>query len=316
MNKPKLSIVIPVLNEEGSVEKQNKKIKEQLGGKVDYEVIWVDDGSTDETSKIIAQIAKGDKRVKGITLMRTVGQSGALMAGIDRAEGEYIGLMDGDNQNDPKEFIEMFDLLEKKKLDAVVGWRQNRWDGNIIRRIPSLMANWLIKVSLQGTDIHDTGCPVKLIRADLLKEIRLYGELHRFLSYILHMNGARLGEIPITHRERESGSSKYGIGRTLTVLFDILNVRFLLMRKKTPIQVFGPIGLLLYVLSFILFGFLALEYVFNAIDVSGSPFFITSIIGLVMGTQFITFGLLGELIIRSYYENSESKKTYMIRSEH
>src|SRR5690606_35610364 len=128
-----------------------------------------------------------------------------------------------------------------------------------------------------------------LIRADLLKEIRLYGELHRFLSYILHMNGARIGEIPITHRPRKTGVSKYGISRTMTVLFDILNVRFLLMRKKTPIQIFGPIGLLLYIMSFILFVFLSLEYVFRTIDISGSPFFIIAIIGLVMGTQFITF---------------------------
>jgi glycosyltransferase involved in cell wall biosynthesis len=316
MDKPKLSIIIPVLNEEGNIEQQNSKIKKALGGKVSYEVIWVDDGSTDKTPEILSRLAKQDPNVHGVTLMRQVGQSGALMAGVDMAQGEYIGTMDGDNQNDPDEFLTMLEKLENEELDAVVGWRKERWQGNVLRRLPSLIANALIKSSLKGGDIHDAGCPVKLMRASLLKEIRLYGELHRFLSYIIYMNGARIGEIPVKHRERTSGQSKYGIGRTFTVIFDILNVRFITTRKKTPIQLFGPMGMLLYVIGLILAGYLGYMQIFSDIDVSRSPYFILSIMSFILGTQFITFGLLGELVIRSYYENNLEKKTYSIRKKY
>ncbi len=313
MKLPELSIIIPVLNEQGNIEIQNSKIKKSLVGKFDYEVIWIDDGSTDDTPDIIDKISKEDSRVKGLTLMRRVGQSGALMAGIEMASGKYIAIMDGDNQNDPDEFVKMYEKLINDNLDVVVGWRKQRWQGNFLRRIPSLLANFMIQSSFRTVSIHDAGCPIKLGKATVLKNIRLYGELHRFLSYILHSHGARLGEVEIKHRERKSGQSKYGIGRTFTVIFDILNLKFLFMRKRTPIQVFGPIGLLLFLTSFLFALYLIYEKLFGVIDVSASPYFILSVISLVMGTQFLTFGLLGELIIRSYYENGMDKKTYAIR---
>lgn len=316
MEKPKLSIIIPVLNEEGSIEEQSRKIKAALKGKIEYEVIWIDDGSDDNTPKIIEKITKEDPRIHGVSLMRRVGQSGALMAGVDMAQGEYIATMDGDNQNDPDEFLQMLEKLEKESLDAVVGWRKNRWEGNVVRRLPSIIANFLIKYSLRGGNIHDAGCPIKLMKADLFKEIRLYGELHRFLSYIIYMNGARIGEIPIKHRPRRSGKSKYGIGRTFTVIFDILNVRFITTRKKTPIQLFGPIGMILYIIGFILAAYLTYFQITEDIEVSRSPYFILGIMSIIMGTQFFTFGLLGELIIRSYYENNLEKKTYSIRKKY
>jgi glycosyltransferase involved in cell wall biosynthesis len=317
MNKPEISILIPVLNEEESIELQNRKIKEALGGKLEYEVIWIDDGSDDNTGNILEKIAKEDESVKAFTLMRRVGQSGAIMAGLDNASGEYIATMDGDNQNDPDEFIKMFKKLKEEKLDAVVGWRVDRWKGNIIRRLPSLMANMLLRWSFKAVDIHDTGCPVKIVRADVMRNVRLYGELHRFISYIIYMQGAKIGELPIGHREREAGKSKYGIGRAFTVIFDILNVKFLTMRKRTPIQLMGPIAAVLYIFSFVIVIYLLYEKFFGlGLDVSGSPYFILSIMSAILATQFVVFGLLGELIIRSYYENGTEKKTYMIRREY
>lgn len=316
MKNIELSIIIPVLNEEGNIETQNDKIKAALKGKLEYEVIWVDDGSDDSTHDILGKISQADERVQGYTLMRRVGQSGALMAGIDHSKGEYIAIMDGDNQNDPDELYEMLKKLKKEKLDAVVGWRQNRWKGNVLRRIPSIMANVLLQWSFRAVDIHDAGCPVKVVKADIMKETRLYGELHRFLSYILYMNGARVGEVPVNHRKRTKGTSKYGLSRTFTVIFDILNVKFLTMRKRTPIQLMGPMAAILFVFSGGLLAYLAILELTGPVDVSGSPYFLASIMSGILGAQFIIFGLLGELIIRSYYENGKSKKTYMIRRTH
>lgn len=312
MNKNlKLSIVIPVLNEEDNVEILNTRITETLSGKIDYEVIWVDDGSTDKTPQIIEKVSR-NKRVKGISLMSRTGQSGAMMAGTDIAKGEYIATIDGDNQNDPKDFIKMLKLIEEEKLDAVFGWRKNRWTGNIIRRVPSLIANKMMKMAFGDYGIHDTGCMVRIVRADILKNIRLYGELHRFLSYLICIEGARFEEIRVNHKEREKGKSKYGIGRTVTVIFDILNVKFLTMRRRTPIQFMGPIALVTYLFGFVSLLFAIFEKIIHNADLTGNPYLLVSIFTLIMGTQFLSFGLLGELILRSYHENGE-KKTYLIR---
>jgi glycosyltransferase involved in cell wall biosynthesis len=311
--KPKLSIVIPVLNEEENIPLLNDRIKETLS-EIDYEVIWVDDGSTDNTPKILAEISK-DPKVHGITLMKRTGQSGGLMAGIMKARGEYIATIDGDNQNDPKDFIAMLEKLEQDNLDAIVGWRQNRWQGNVIRRIPSLAANKLMKMSFGDLGIHDTGCMVKVVKADIMKEIKLYGELHRFMSYLIGMYGAKMGEVPVSHKAREHGVSKYGFGRTLTVIFDILNVKFLSMTRKTPIQFMGPLALGTYFLGGLTGLYVILDKLITGADITGSPLFLITILSLIMGTQFLSFGLLGELVIRSYYEGGE-KTPYAIRKEY
>ena len=313
-NLPKLSIIIPVLNEEENIPILNDRIKETLTNKIDYEVIWVDDGSNDGTQKILEKICK-DPRVNGVTLMTRTGQSGALMAGIKKAKGEYIATIDGDNQNDPKDFIKMLEKLEKEDLDAVVGWRQNRWQGNFIRRIPSLTANKLMKMAFGDLGIHDTGCMVKIVKASIMKDIKLYGELHRFMSYLIGMAGAKMGEVPVHHQKRTNGVSKYGFSRTLIVIFDILNVKFLTMKRKTPIQFMGPLALMTYFLGGIAAVWAILDKVINGVDLDGTPLLVTAFICLVMGTQFISFGLLGELIIRSYYENGNNS-TYSIRKEY
>ncbi len=313
-NKPKLSIVIPVLNEEENIPILNNRIKETLEGNIDYEVIWIDDGSNDSTPEILEEICK-DKRNKGISLMRRSGQSSALMAGFDMSEGKYIATIDGDNQNDPKDFLAMVEKLEAENLDAVIGWRQNRWQGNIIRRLPSLAANKMMKMAFGNLGIHDTGCMVKVAKAEIVKEIKLYGELHRFMSYMLGMYGARMDEIPVSHKQREHGKSHYGFRRTLTVVFDIINVKFLTMKRKTPIQFMGPIALATYFLGAIATIWAVLDKIINNVDLNSTPLLVTGFICVIMGTQFISFGLLGELILRSYHESSHTK-VYAIRKEY
>ena len=313
-NKIELSIVIPILNEEENIPTLNNRVKKTLDGKVDYEVIWVDDGSSDSTPKILKKICK-EERVKGLTLMKRSGQSAALMAGIEKAQGEYIATIDGDNQNDPKDFLPMLKKLKKEDLDAVIGWRKNRWNGNFFRKLPSLFANKLMKIAFGDLGIHDTGCMVKVVKAQIMKDIRLYGELHRFMSYMIGMYGARIGELPVSHKKRTKGTSKYGLRRTFTVAFDIVNVKFLSMKRKTPIQFMGPLALFTYIVGVLAFVWALYEKFVNGVDLDSNPLLISAFICLVMGTQFISSGLLGELILRSYHESSNTK-VYVIRKEY
>ena len=313
--KKKTSIVIPVLNEGKNIEILNERIEKTLKGNLNYEVIWIDDGSDDNTPEILRKICK-KRNVKGISLMTRTGQSGALMAGIEMAKGDYIATMDGDNQDDPKDFIKMIKKLEKEDLDVVVGWRKNRWEGNFCRKLPSLVANKLMKIAFGDLGIHDTGCMMKVVKANIMKEIKLYGELHRFMSYLLGMYGAKIGEISVSHKARKHGKSKYGLKRTITVLFDILNVKFLTMKRMTPIQFMGPLGVLAYILGIVFIAFLAYGKIVRNIKVTSSPFFTTSLISIMMGTQFLLFGLLGELVLRSYYENGKDKSVYAIRKKY
>jgi glycosyltransferase involved in cell wall biosynthesis len=313
--KKKLSIVIPVLNEEKNIEILNERIKKTLKGNIDYEVIWVDDGSSDSTSKILSRICK-ERNVKGISLMTRTGQSGALMAGIEIAKGDYIATMDGDNQDDPKDFIKMIKKLEKERLDAVIGWRRNRWKGNFFRKFPSLVANKMMKIAFGDLGIHDTGCMMKVVKADIMKDIKLYGELHRFMSYLLGVYGARIGEVSVSHKPRTHGKSKYGLRRAITVIFDIFNVKFLTMKTLTPIQFMGPLALITFLIGFGLGIYVAVEKIVNDINVTGTPLFTASLISMMMGTQFLLFGLLGELVLRSYYENGKDKSVYAIRKRY
>jgi len=310
--KCKLSIVIPINNEEKNIETLNDRIKKGLDKKIDYEVIWVDDGSRDNTPKLLEKICK-DPRVNGISLMTRSGQSAALMAGIEKACGQYIATMDGDNQDDPVDFIKMLAKLEKEDLDVVVGWRQNRWQGNIIRRLPSLAANKMMKMAFGDLGIHDTGCMVKVCKASVMKDIRLYGELHRFMSYLLGMYGAKMGEIPVHHQKRTAGKSKYGFKRTLTVIFDIFNVKFLTMKRSTPIQILGPMAMLTFLLGLGSTIYVIVDKIVSNSDITGSPIFMVAVFAFLMAMQFLFFGLLGELVIRSYYENGYKKNVYAVR---
>lgn len=310
----KVSLVIPCLNEQDNVGPLAEKIQKAFKGKFDYEVIWVDDGSKDNTAEVMKEISKKFKEQKALVLMKCVGQSTALMAGFDVAQGEYIATMDGDIQNDPDEIPEMLEKLEKEDLDMVVGWREKRWSGNPLRRIPSLMANKIIKKSFKNIDVNDAGCPVKVCKAHIIKEVRIYGELHRFLTYVIGDMGAKIGEVKIVHRERNSGVSKYGISRTFKVLIDIINLKFLTMRKTTPIQLLGNISLILYFFSFIfLIWMFYLKYI-NGVGMSQTPLPVFIMMFVLMGTMFLAIGLLAEIVVRSYFEGSD-KKSYIIRKE-
>jgi glycosyltransferase involved in cell wall biosynthesis len=312
MNNIKLSIVIPSYNEEGNSIKLHKSIHKALHTKINYEVIWIDDGSTDGTYNQLLSIVKEDNHNKVISLMRNSGQSAALMAGFDSAKGQYIATIDGDMQNDPDDYLRMIEKLESENLDMVVGWRKDRWMGNPIRRIPSLLANYIIKKSFTNTEIHDAGCPVKLAKSNVIKNLSLYGELHRFLTYIAGEQGARIGEIEINHREREIGESKYGLGRTFKVIYDIINLKFLLMTKTTPIQFMGGLGTSLFVLGALTSLAVIILKIFFSFDMSGNPLTILSVLLFVLGVQFFMIGLLGELIVRTYYEGT-GRKVYVIR---
>ncbi len=308
----KLSLVIPCLNEEDNVSPLADKIQKAFPEDLDYEVIWVDDGSTDNTVKEMKKVSKKYKEHKCIALMRCVGQSTALMAGFDESKGEYIATMDGDIQNDPDEIPRMLKKLEDESLDMVVGWREKRWQGNPIRRIPSLIANFIIRKSFKRTSIHDTGCPVKVCKAHIMKNLRLYGELHRFLTFVIGDMGAKIGEVKIKHRKRQGGVSKYGLGRTFKVLIDIINVKFLTMRKTTPIQLLGGIALVLYLFSAIAFVWMVYIRVVYDIGMGNTPLPVIFTMFLLMGTMFLVIGLLAELIVRAYFEGSD-QKSYMIR---
>lgn len=310
----KLSLVIPCLNEEKNVEPLSEKIQKAFSGKFTFEVFWVDDGSDDKTPEVMKKVSKKYKEQKTIILMRSVGQSTALMAGFDKAQGEYIATMDGDIQNDPDEIPEMLKKLEKENLDMVVGWREKRWQGNPLRRIPSLMANWIIRKSFKNIDVNDAGCPVKVCKASIIKELRIYGELHRFLTYVIGDMGARIGEVKILHRERKNGISKYGISRTLKVLIDIINLKFLTMRKTTPIQLMGNISLILYLLSFFSFGWMIYLKFIMEIGMTQTPLPVLSMMFFLMATMFLSIGLLAEIVVRAYFEGSD-KKSYIIREE-
>ncbi len=309
-----ISLVIPVYNEEGNVTELAHKIHNAFRDKFTYEVIWIDDGSTDKTASEIEEIHHKYPEQIGVILMRQAGQSTALMAGFDRAKGDYIATMDGDVQNDPDSIPLMFAKLKAEKLDMVVGWRKHRWQGNIARRLPSLMANYIIKRSFRKVNIHDTGCPVKVMKTSLVRNVRLYGEMHRFISYVMGDMGARIGEIEIDHRNRTRGKSKYGIMRSLRVIMDIINLKFLSMRKMTPIQVFGPISLILIGLSFLSFLITIYAKLFRHIDITGNPMFVVAFMLLTFAVNFIVMALIAELVVRSYFEGS-GKTGYYVREE-
>jgi glycosyltransferase involved in cell wall biosynthesis len=314
-NNIEISLIIPVVNEAENIIELSKLITTAFKELPSYEVIWVDDGSKDNTVEVLENVNKIDKNQKFISLMRNSGQSTALMAGVDYSQGKYIATLDGDMQNFPSDLVKMYEMLKEKDLDMVVGWRKNRWKekkDSIVRRLPSIVANMIIQKAFRADHLHDAGCPVKITRADLFKEIRLYGELHRFIAYIAHDYGARIAEVEVQHAPRMFGKSNYGLSRTFKVIVDIFNLKLLHMRKTTPAQLMAPLVIISGFLSVLTFISAILLKFFRGEDLTGNPLLTISIFTFLMAIQFMIFGFLGELIIRSYYENGD-KKTYLIR---
>src|SRR6478752_909531 len=247
-NNPELSLFLPVLDEEENLRPMHAKIAAALDtlGKT-AEVIYVDDGSTDKSLEILKDIAAGDDRVRVISLRRNYGQTAAMSAGIDAAKGDILIPMDADLQNDPADIIRLLDKLDEG-YDVVSGWRRNRQDTLITRKIPSKMANWLIS-KIGGVPLHDYGCSLKAYRRESLEDVQLYGEMHRFIPIYASWSGARVTEIPVEHHARTMGTSKYGLSRTIKVVFDLMTIKFMASYQTKPIYVFGTFGMLAFAAS-------------------------------------------------------------------
>ncbi len=306
-----ISIVIPLHNEVDNIRPLHDELKAVLEplGKA-YEIVFVNDGSTDKTLKILKQCRSENDRVKIIDFSRNYGQTPAIMAGFEYAKGAYIITMDGDLQNDPKDIPTMITKLENN-YDLVCGWRKNRKDNYLLRIAPSILANKLISLVLK-TRIHDYGCTLKAYKNDVVKNMSLYGEMHRFIPAIAAWNGARICELPVNHRLREHEKSKYGFNRVTRVSLDLLLMVFLSEYRTKPIRFFGGLGIMSCLLSFVSLFILVFMKVVRGVDMTGNPLLILCVLFLLVSVQFLSMGFLGEINIRTYYE-SQNKKTYHIK---
>lgn len=305
-----LSIVIPVYNEEENVQRLLPALKDALENlRKPYEIIFVDDGSRDRTGDLIREIAAHDTTVKLITLRRNFGQTPAMSAGFDAAEGTIIIPMDGDLQNDPRDIGRLLEKIDEG-FDVVSGWRKHRHDTFLSRRLPSMLANKLISLTT-NVHLHDYGCTLKAYRREVLEGVRLYGEMHRFIPALASWMGVKVTEIPVTHHPRTHGQSKYGISRTIRVILDLITVKFLLSYSTKPIQIFGLLGLLSLFGAFGLGCGVLYARIWLDMVLANNSMFLLAVLLFLVGWQFIAMGLLGEVIVRTYHE-TQKKPTYVI----
>lgn len=307
----KISIILPVLNEEGNLEEMNAEIVGVVGNMgIDYEIIYIDDGSTDRSFDILSELRDQNQNIKIIQFRRNFGQTAGLAAGFDHASGDVIVTMDSDRQNDPND-IPM--LLEKinEGYDLVSGWRFDRQDAWLSRKLPSKIANGLIS-KITGVKLHDYGCSLKAFRKEVVENIRLYGEMHRFIPAIASWMGVRIAEVKVNHRARVAGTSKYGISRTFRVILDLITVKFLLQYSARPIHFFGGIGMASGVLGFLMAFVMTIQRFFFEMPMGDRPLLLLAVLLMFIGLQFITFGLLGELMTRTYHE-AQDKPVYVVR---
>jgi len=303
----KLSIVVPLYNEEGNVELLTEKIHESLEG-YDYEIIYVDDFSTDKTRKKVKQMA--DNKVHLIELKKNYGQSLALAAGIDHASGEYIITMDGDLQNDPSDIPQMLEFAIDDDYDVVTGIRQKRKD-SLVKKIPSKIANFLVR-RVTNLDIKDNGCALKVFTKDIAKELNLYGEMHRFITLLAHLEGAQIKQVPVKHHARNAGVSKYGLERVFKVVADMMLLLFIRKYLQRPIHLFGIFGVLLIIIGFFINIYLLIIKFGMGEDIGTRPLLIFGLMFILGGIQLFTIGIVLELLIRTYYE-SQQKRPYRIK---
>ncbi len=306
-----ISIVVPIYNEQDNVNALYTAITEaMLRMKCGYELIMVDDGSSDGSYALLAKIAKEDTCLKLIRFRRNFGQTAAMAAGFDVARGSIIIPMDGDLQNDPADIPRLVDKIHEG-FDVVSGWRRDRKDTFITRKIPSILANSLIS-RLTGVHLHDYGCTLKAYRREVLDGINLYGEMHRFVPALASQVGAKVTELPVNHYPRLHGVSKYGISRTLRVILDLMTVKFLLVYSTKPIQLFGKWGVYTIILGVLTGTMTVYMKLFEHLSMNRNPLLILTLFLLFMGIQFIVMGLLGELNARTYFE-SQGKPIYVVR---
>src|SRR6202167_6096686 len=300
---PRFSLVVPFHDEQQSVRELHRQLSEIMTGRFEpVEFVYVDDQSSDATPQILADIAEQDPRVAVLRLKRKYGQTTALAAGFDYASGDVIISMDGDLQHDPADIPTLLETLDATGCDIVSGWRQKRVDNYLLRRLPSRVANWMM-AKLSGVDIHDFGTTFKVYRRETIKDIRLYGELHRFIPALAAWNGAKVTEVPIRNIVRPSGQSHYGISRTVRVFFDLLTIRFLLRFMTRPLHFFGTFGALGIFLGSAISLFLAGLKVFThqAVMDTHGPVFVVAGVLILAGIQMLAIGLLGELQVRHYH---------------
>ena len=327
-----LSIVIPVLNEEKNLEEVHTRLVDALSNlELSHEIIFVDDGSSDGSFELMKEIAQKDHRVKVIKFRRNFGQTAAISAGFHHSRGEIIITMDADLQNDPVDIERLIAKLNEG-YDVISGWRRKRKDGFILRLIPSKVANWLI-AKITRVPLHDFGCTLKAYRREIVENINLYGEMHRFIPALARWIGAEIAEIEVTHHPRTKGKSKYGISRLPRVILDLVTVKFLMSFSTRPIQIFGTLGLISGFMGFLICSYLSFGKIFWPGGFESGvmsyfypttwlgdppslqtrmPLLLLGILLLFTGMQFITMGLLGELIVRTYYE-SQDKPIYAIK---
>lgn len=301
---PKYSIVVPLHNERGSVAELHARLADvMVGPYASVEFIFVDDHSTDGTAEILNELAEADGRVVALRLKRNYGQTIALASGFDYAEGQIIIAMDGDLQHDPADIPRMLEAFETSGADIVSGWREKRVDNFLLRRLPSRVANWAM-AKLSGVDIHDFGTTFKVYRRETIKDIRLYGELHRFIPALAAWNGATVIEVPIKNIIRPGGTSHYGIGRTMRVFFDLLTIRFLLRYMTRPLHFFGPAGILgtlsgAAILIFLFFD----KIIFGAqLFLEHGPLMVLGMMLFLFGLQVLAVGFVGELLMRTHFD--------------
>ncbi len=308
---PELSIFLPVYNEEPNLPPLHAKLEQalQVLGR-SAEIIYVDDGSTDGSLRVLRELAARDGRVKVVALKRNYGQTAAMSAGIDAAKGDVLVPMDADLQNDPADIVRLLEKLDEG-YDVVSGWRKNRQDKVITRKIPSMLANRLISW-IGGVPLHDYGCSLKAYRRESIKEVRLYGEMHRFIPIYASWAGARVAEIPVEHHARTMGKSKYGLSRTLKVVFDLMTIKFMASYQTKPIYVFGSFGMLAFVISLLAGLYAVFLKLFHRADFVQTPLPILAIVMFAVGIQFLLMGLLAEMLVRTYHE-SQAKSIYAIR---
>jgi len=308
MNQPILSVVITVFNEEDNIQPLLQATYTALAG-MDYEVILVEDGSTDRT---VAEVKKyANTRTKLVIFNRNYGQTTALAAGIDQATGQYLATMDGDLQNDPSDIPGMLQKAIDEEWDVVAGRRANRKDGFVLRKIPSKIANWIIR---NTTKVHlkDYGCTLRVYKSDIAQNMGLYGELHRFIPVLAKQQGAKMTEVDVRHHPRIHGTSKYGLSRTFKVMADLILMLFFQKYFQRPIHLFGGLGLLAFLLGGIINVYLLVLKIMGE-DIWGRPILILGFILILGGIQLITTGIISEIIVRTYFE-SQDKKTYRIKS--
>lgn len=307
-----ISLVVPLYNEEENVERLYSELCSVADRfNLNCEFILVDDGSKDATRERMLEISAGDPRVVLVAFRRNFGQTAAMAAGFDFAQGEIVITLDGDLQNDPAEIPKLLEKIDEG-YDMVAGWRKNRQDAMLSRKIPSMLANKLIS-KITKVKLHDYGCTLKAMRSEVAKNINLYGEMHRFIPAIADELGVTIAEVPVNHRPRIAGTSKYGISRTFRVVLDLLTVKFFLGYAKRPLHMFGMLGMLSGGLGGLLLTILTVQRLFFHVPLGNRPILLLAVMLVLIGLQFICFGLLAEILVRTYHE-SQQKKTYSVRN--